>query len=190
MQNDSGLIQAHIFKSHRRANHVCGQAHNPALSGTMTKPVTDRRTTDHRVTDRCTTETSTTDRYAKSKRMNDRQAVSSIGILPVVLLLASCSDRSRYASPDANIATLADAKHVRVLFSRMAIPFQGHYIIAWHPPAISIHNPKIMLRLYKSLFSQRAPFGKCGGVIASLKGTYPRVKVSRQHGGWQQKQRQ
>ena len=56
-----------------------------------------------------------TDKRAKAKRI-----APSTSLLPVILLLASCSDRSRYASPEAivtNEAKVAEARHVKILYS-------------------------------------------------------------------------
>lgn len=139
MQRKTGLIEDRIccqdetqrgrWRVRPPARHIgyntaSGMA-NPAASGMadlaianpVAKPAIDERMIAKGSSIKRTTNSHIKDMPTTDKRTKAKRIAPTTSLLPVILLLASCSDRSRYASPESSGAEIAEARQVTVLYS-------------------------------------------------------------------------
>lgn len=102
------------------ANPAASGMADPAIADPVATPAIDERMIANGSRIKRTTNSYIKDMLSTDKRAKAKRIAPSTSLLPMILLLASCSDRSRYASPEAieaNEAKVAEARHVNILYS-------------------------------------------------------------------------
>jgi len=112
-----GYTKTSVSVTSAIADPVASDVAYPAIADPIPKPATGKRIKANGITFKRTTNSYIKDMLTTGRHTKAKRKAPSTGHLPVILLLAACSDTSRYAAPKAKEATVAEARHVKILYS-------------------------------------------------------------------------